>query len=127
MSPRRGSSACEAATRRATLTAPRISTARSATSVGSILVCTAIEPISVRPRGSGDPDLKRSHAWLWVPASAGTNGINGRFKFGSSRSRCEPRSASAPRLGDQIGLLVKQRHAELQKHGIEIALALADD
>src|SRR5947199_9252943 len=34
---------------------------------------------------------------------------------------------SSSRLSDQIGLLVEQRHAELQKHGIEIALALADD
>src|SRR5262245_15287035 len=52
----------------------------------------------------------------WVPACAGTSGIERQFK-----------RRSPSRLGDQIGLLVEQRHAELKQHGIEVPLTLADD
>src|SRR5215470_1916986 len=78
----------------------------------------------------------RRHTW---PSGARNTRVGASYAGSAARRisttsdrplRLEPLiclNRSAPRLGDQIGLFIKQWHAELQKNRIEIALPFGDE
>src|SRR5215475_15944417 len=71
--------------------------------------CTAVEPISVHSRESGNPGAENS-AKDWVPASAGTNGPEGDSN--SSHIALADR-----RLGERQRRAFRHRHAEhIERH-----------
>src|SRR5215475_14650659 len=72
--------------------------------------CTATEPISAHSRESGNPGAENS-AKDWVPASAGTNGIQRRFKLSSSRSGRFPGSSRTDSL--KLYAETKRRHSDV--------------
>src|SRR5262245_22647293 len=54
------------------------------------------------------------------------SGLAPSARPGMKTERRAVRRRSPPRLREEIGLLVEQRHAECQKHGVDVALVLGD-